>query len=46
MPRYRWLARCVSFPVVYPVAVCLYDYLLAPGLYQWHLRRTRMRKQV
>lgn len=46
MPRYRWLARIVSLPGIYRIAVCIYDYLLAPALYQWHLHRNRTRKHV
>lgn len=41
MPRYRWLARFVSLPGVYRAAVWTYDLVLAPLLYQWHLRRVK-----
>jgi len=39
MPRYRWLARVTSWPVVRPVTVFLYDKVLAPVIYRWHRRR-------
>lgn len=41
MPRYRWLARIVGFPGVRQIASAVYDYLLAPAIYRWHLRRLR-----
>jgi predicted DCC family thiol-disulfide oxidoreductase YuxK len=41
MPRYRWLAKLVSVPGIYHVASVLYDYVLAPVIYRWHLRRIR-----
>ena len=41
MPRYRWLARLVSVPGVHWVACLTYDYVLAPLIYRWHLRRQR-----
>lgn len=41
IPRYRWLARIVSLPGVYRLSVWTYDFLLAPLLYRWHLRRMR-----
>ena len=40
MPRYRWLARLVSVPGVHRLACLTYDYVLAPLIYRWHLRRT------
>jgi len=39
MPRFAWLARFVSLPVVRPVATALYDWVLAPSLYAMHKRR-------
>ena len=41
MPRYRWLARLVSVPGVHCVACLTYDYVFAPLIYRWHLRRQR-----
>ncbi|CUH53156.1 thiol-disulfide oxidoreductase DCC family protein [Shimia marina] len=41
MPRYRWLARLVSVPGIRHGAILIYDYLLAPTLYVFHLRRQR-----
>lgn len=43
MPRYRWLAKAVSLPGVRPAAHTMYEYVLAPILYRWHLRRTARR---
>lgn len=39
MPRFRWLARLVSFPVIRPVANVVYEWALAPALYAMHRRR-------
>jgi predicted DCC family thiol-disulfide oxidoreductase YuxK len=39
MPRYRWLARVVRLPGLYHLSVFLYDFVLAPVIYRWHLRR-------
>jgi predicted DCC family thiol-disulfide oxidoreductase YuxK len=46
--RYRWLARVVGWPGVRHLAVLIYDWILAPVLYRWHLRRVRRvrRKRV
>ena len=41
MPRYRWLARIVALPGEKQVAAVLYDYVAAPLIYRWHLRRQR-----
>ena len=43
MPRYRWLARVVGLPGIQQVASAGYDYVLAPVIYRWHLRRLRRR---
>lgn len=43
MPRTRWLARIVGQPVIYPSATALYDRVLAPLIYDWHLRRIARR---
>ncbi len=42
IPRARWLAHVISLPGVPWVACVTYDYLLAPILYRWHLRRKRL----
>ena len=39
MPRYRWLARIVSLPGVHRLCAWGYDWILAPLIYRWHLRR-------
>lgn len=41
MPRYRWMARAVRLPGIFHIACGLYDYLLAPAIYRWHLLRMR-----
>ena len=41
MPRYRWLARVVGFPGIKQIASLAYEYVLAPVIYRWHLRRLR-----
>ncbi|MCU0901755.1 MAG: DUF393 domain-containing protein [Cypionkella sp.] len=41
MPRYRWLARIVGLPGIRQIASGLYDLVLAPAIYRWHLRRLR-----
>ncbi|WP_431301306.1 thiol-disulfide oxidoreductase DCC family protein [Tabrizicola sp. BL-A-41-H6] len=41
MPRYRWLARIVGLPGVRQIASAVYDRVLAPVIYHWHLRRLR-----
>ena len=43
MPRYRWLARFVSLPVIRGCAVFVYDKLLAPALFWWDAQRQRNR---
>lgn len=39
MPRYRWLARVVGTPGIWQAANLVYDHVLAPLIYRWHLRR-------
>ncbi len=39
MPRFHWLARITGWPIVRPVTVFLYDRVLAPTIYRWHIRR-------
>jgi len=46
MPRYRWLGRVVGLPGVRQVASALYDHVLAPVIYRWHLRRLRRQKAL
>ena len=43
MPRYRWLVRIVGLPGIRQVASVAYDYVLAPLIYRWHLRRKARR---
>jgi predicted DCC family thiol-disulfide oxidoreductase YuxK len=39
MPHLRWLARVTGWPVIGPVAVGVYDRILAPMLFAAHKRR-------
>ena len=39
MPRYRWLTWIVGLPGVFQIACRIYDHVLAPAIYHWHLRR-------
>ncbi len=41
LPRYRWLGRIIGARGIKPVAVFLYDRLLAPLLFAWDRRRHR-----
>ena len=41
MPKYRWLAKVVGFPGIKQIACATYDFVLAPVIYRWHLRRLR-----
>jgi hypothetical protein len=41
MPKYRWLAKTVSLPGVKQIASVIYDYVLAPAIYRWHIHRLR-----
>ena len=41
MPRYQWLAWFVGLPGVFSIACGIYDHILAPVIYRWHLRRLR-----
>ncbi|MEH6646104.1 thiol-disulfide oxidoreductase DCC family protein [Sulfitobacter sp.] len=41
IPQTRRLAKLVSLPGVHWVACKIYDYVLAPLLYLWHLTRQR-----
>lgn len=44
MPKYLWLAKFVGLPGVVQVASAIYDYVLAPAIYHWHLRRLRRQR--
>jgi predicted DCC family thiol-disulfide oxidoreductase YuxK len=43
LPRYRWLARLTSAPVLKQVSVGLYDHVIAPSLTRW--ARVRLARQ-
>lgn len=43
LPRWRWLARVVSWPVIRPLAALAYDHVASPALYALHRRRVRRR---
>lgn len=42
MPRYRWLASLVASRPMRPLAVALYDKVLAPLLFWWNRRQGRI----
>jgi len=46
MPKYRWLGKVVGLPVIKQFASALYDYVLAPVIYSWHLRRLRKKTDL
>lgn len=46
MPRYRWLARTVGLPGIRHIASAVYDYVLAPVIYRWHLRRLQKQAAI
>jgi len=47
IPRYRWLARLVSFPPIKWLASGAYDYILAPLIYRWYMsRRQKLAKKA
>lgn len=39
MPHTRWLARVVGLPGIRQISSLGYDYVVAPIIYRWHLRR-------
>ncbi|WP_293575636.1 thiol-disulfide oxidoreductase DCC family protein [Phaeobacter sp.] len=41
MPGYRWLGRVVGLPGIRQLSCVVYDRILAPALYRWHLMRQR-----
>jgi len=41
MPKYRWLAGVVGLPGIRQVASAIYDHVVAPAIYRWHLHRLR-----
>lgn len=41
MPRFRWLARLVSLPVIFPLVRFGYDRIAAPLLFAMHRRRSQ-----
>lgn len=44
MPGYQYLARVVSLPGLYHLSACVYDRILAPLLYAWDVRRSRLER--
>ena len=46
MPKYHWLARVVSLPGVKQLASGIYDHVLAPLIYRWHLHRVRQQSRI
>lgn len=43
LPRMRWLARLMSRPLPHAIGTRVYDHILAPLLYRWHLQRQKKR---
>ena len=41
MPKYRWLSKVVGLPGVRQIASAIYDHIMGPAIYRWHLRRLR-----
>jgi uncharacterized protein len=39
IPRYRWLSRALTVPVLWLISTLLYDHVVAPGLAFWATRR-------
>jgi predicted DCC family thiol-disulfide oxidoreductase YuxK len=46
IPQMRWLARIVALPGINWAAVKVYDHILAPLLYRWHVSRERRRQSA
>lgn len=46
IPQMRWLARLVALPGINWLAVKVYDHILAPLLYRWHVARERRRQSA
>lgn len=44
MPRYAWLARLSTLPILRPILDAAYDHIAAPLLYRAHLRRVSRSK--
>jgi len=45
MPNYTWLARLTALPVLRPIGNFLYDKVVAPLIYKYHIRRQARRAQ-
>ncbi len=46
MPRYRWIARITSWPVLRQMSDAVYDWILAPPLYWMHRRRVAKKQPI
>lgn len=44
IPQMRWLAKIINLPVIHGLACLVYDHILAPLLYRWHLNRQKRAK--
>ena len=42
LPRYRWLGKLVNLPLIRHIAIFVYDWILAPGLF-WFDQRLQKR---
>jgi predicted DCC family thiol-disulfide oxidoreductase YuxK len=38
MPEYRWLSKVLTFPLLRPLSILLYDHIVAPSLAYWAAR--------
>ncbi|PCI63968.1 MAG: hypothetical protein COB37_03175 [Kordiimonadales bacterium] len=45
IPRWRWLATVLKWPVIHPVTAWLYEHVLARAIYDWNRYRMRRTEQ-
>lgn len=41
LPRWRWLSRVFTLPVIHPIACWLYEHVAARAIYGWNKRRLK-----
>ncbi len=41
IPQMRWLAKIINLPVIHWAACTVYDYILGPMLYRFHMSRQK-----
>ncbi|MBL4791089.1 MAG: DUF393 domain-containing protein [Kordiimonadaceae bacterium] len=44
IPRWRWLAALLKWPVIHPVTAWLYEHILARAIYEWNRYRMHRAK--